>query len=64
LTFVWVDLVLPGSLRTTLPSVVTGQNHEVHFPSNVTPISISFNTGWGPLTLEVGPAPAREHAEV
>ena len=50
-------------LMASLPSVITGHNHEIHFPSNVTPISIRFDTDWGPLTLEVGLAPAREYAE-
>jgi chemotaxis protein CheX len=42
------------SLMVSLPNVVTGQGHEVHFPSNVTPICVRFSTDWGPLTLEVG----------
>ncbi|GAB4129018.1 chemotaxis protein CheX [Thermopirellula anaerolimosa] len=47
-------------LAVSLPNVVTGKGHEVHFPSNVTPICINFQTDWGPLTLEVGltPVPA------
>lgn len=45
-------------LSVSLPSVVTGENHEVHFPSNVTPLCIDFETEWGPLSLEVGLAPA------
>lgn len=44
-------------LAVSLPNVITGKDHEVHFPSNVTPICISFETEWGPLTLEVGLAP-------
>ncbi|NUQ62022.1 MAG: chemotaxis protein CheX [Pirellulales bacterium] len=47
-------------LQVSLPNVVTGHNHEIHFPSNVVPISISFETDWGPLTLEVGFAPVPE----
>ena len=41
-------------LMSSLPNVITGSGHEVHFPSDVTPVSISFDTDWGPLTLEVG----------
>jgi chemotaxis protein CheX len=41
-------------LSVSLPSVVTGSNHEIRFPSNVTPICIPYETPWGPLTLEVG----------
>ncbi len=44
-------------LMVSLPNVITGQDHEVHFPSNVTPLCIHFQTPWGPLTLEVGFAP-------
>ncbi|HOM17401.1 MAG TPA: chemotaxis protein CheX [Thermoguttaceae bacterium] len=44
-------------LSVSLPSIITGQDHEVRFPSNVTPICVPFETPWGPLTLEVGLAP-------
>jgi chemotaxis protein CheX len=47
-------------LAVSLPSVVTGHGHEIHFPSNVRPISIAFETDWGPLALEVGFAPVHE----
>lgn len=46
-------------LMVSLPSVITGRDHEVHFPSNVTPILIPFETSFGPLALEVGLAPVR-----
>ena len=49
-------------LAVSLPNVITGPSHEVHFPSEVTPISIAFETDWGPLSLEVGLAPVREPA--
>ena len=49
-------------LSVSLPNVITGMGHEVHFPSNVTPLSIAFDTDWGPLTLEVGLAPVVEPA--
>jgi len=51
-------------LMVSLPTVVTGKGHEVHFPSNVTPICVAFHTEWGDLTLEVGLAPVEEHAAV
>lgn len=41
-------------LKLGLPNVVTGAGHEVHFPTNVTPITIAFETDWGPLALEIG----------
>jgi chemotaxis protein CheX len=42
------------SLAVSLPNVITGRDHEIHFPSNVTPICIPFSSDWGPLALEVG----------
>jgi len=41
-------------LSISLPSVVTGQDHLLRFPSEVTPICVPFETDWGPLVLEVG----------
>ena len=50
-------------LQVTLPTVITGRDHDVRFPSDVTPICVSFDTDWGPMTLEVGLAPVREPVE-
>ncbi|MCS7237406.1 MAG: chemotaxis protein CheX [Thermoguttaceae bacterium] len=47
-------------LSVSLPNVVTGHQHMVHFPSTVTPISIPFETEHGPFTLEVALAPQEE----
>ncbi len=44
-------------LSVSLPSLITGTDHEIRFPSNVTPICVPFETEWGDLTLEVGLAP-------
>ena len=41
-------------LSVSLPNVITGKNHEVVFPSNSSPISVPFDTDFGPLNLEVG----------
>jgi chemotaxis protein CheX len=41
-------------LSISLPSVVTGQDHLLRFPSEVTPLCVPFDTDWGPLVLEVG----------
>lgn len=41
-------------LSISLPNVVTGRGHEIHFPLEVTPIRIPFDTDWGPLSVEVG----------
>lgn len=50
------------NLLVSLPNVITGPAHEVHFPSEVTPIGIAFETDWGPISLEVGLAPVPEPA--
>lgn len=49
-------------LSISLPSVITGDHHEVRFPSSVTPICIPFESDWGPLTVEVGLVPVPESA--
>ena len=41
-------------LMISLPNVITGNDHEIHFPSDVRPVSIPFDTDWGPITLTVG----------
>jgi chemotaxis protein CheX len=41
-------------LSVSLPNVVTGRDHDVRFPSNVTPLCVPFETAWGSLLLEVG----------
>ncbi len=51
-------------LRVSLPNVVTGEDHAIRFPSNVTPICVPFSTEWGDLVLEVGLAPVRQPAPV
>jgi chemotaxis protein CheX len=49
-------------LSISLPSVITGGRHKIRFPSNVTPISVPYETAWGPLLLEVGLEPCLEPA--
>jgi chemotaxis protein CheX len=51
-------------LMVSLPSVITGRDHDVHFPSNVTPICVPFETDWGGFMLEVGLATVREPVAV
>lgn len=41
-------------LSVGLPNVVTGEGHEVRFPSNTPPLCVAFQTDFGPLRLEVG----------
>jgi chemotaxis protein CheX len=50
-------------LQVSLPNVITGCDHEIHFPSNVVPLAISFDTEWGPFALEVGLAPVESLVE-
>jgi chemotaxis protein CheX len=42
------------NLSVSLPNVVTGEGHEVRFPSNNPPLCVAFETDLGPLFLEVG----------
>jgi len=51
-------------LGVSLPNVVTGGAHTIHFPKEVTPICVPFTTIWGPLVLEVGLAPVRQAVAV
>jgi chemotaxis protein CheX len=44
-------------MMVSLPSVITGRNHTIRFPSNIAPICVPFETEWGDLALEVGLAP-------
>ncbi len=41
-------------LRVSLPNVVTGDDHRLHFPSNVAPLCVPFNSPWGPVSIVVG----------
>ncbi len=41
-------------LSVSLPNVITGKDHNVRFPSAVTPLCVPFETVWGSLLLEVG----------
>ncbi|MEN1680930.1 MAG: chemotaxis protein CheX [Planctomycetota bacterium] len=45
-------------LAISLPNVVTGEGHEVRFPSGTAPLCVPFNTEHGPLRLEVGFEPS------
>jgi len=51
-------------LSVSLPSVITGQGHELRFPSDAKPIAVDFDTDFGPLRLEVGLEPIQEPASV
>lgn len=51
-------------LSVSLPTVVTGENHEVHFPSEAKALSVAFDTDFGPLYLVVGLEAARTPVSV
>ncbi len=51
-------------LSVSLPNVITGNGHEIRFPSDVTPLSVPFDTDFGPLRLVVGLETVSEHAAV
>jgi len=46
-------------LQLSLPSVITGENHEIRFPSKATPVCVPFDTDLGPLQLEIGIAASK-----
>lgn len=54
------------ALSVSLPTVITGKDHCIEFPSDVTPVCIPFHCEWGTVTVEVGlieqPAEARAAA--
>jgi chemotaxis protein CheX len=41
-------------LALGLPNVIIGNSHEVYFPGSVQPISVGFETPWGPMAIDVG----------
>jgi chemotaxis protein CheX len=47
-------------MSISLPNVFVGANTELHFPSDVHPITIPFETQWGPMRVDVGLATAPE----
>ena len=49
-------------LSVSLPNVITGDGHDIRFPSDAKPLAVAFNTDFGPLELVVGLEAAREPA--
>ncbi len=47
-------------LSVSLPNVITGGGHEIRFPSDAQPITVPFDTDFGPLLLVVGLMPVCE----
>lgn len=37
-----------------LPTVLCGQHHAIRFPARATPITLRFDSKWGPVAIEVG----------
>ncbi len=52
------------ALSVSLPNVVTGEGHEVRFPSATPPLCVPFESDYGPFRLEVGFEPAAVAAGV
>ena len=42
------------SLSLSLPNVISGEGAEIRFPEKSQPITIPFNSEFGPLAIEVG----------
>lgn len=38
----------------SIPNIITGKGHTVHYPSNVSPICISFDSEIGAFSIEAG----------
>lgn len=51
-------------LSVSLPNVITGEGHEIRFPSTTPPLVVPFKTDFGPMRLEVGFEPVPEMAAV
>lgn len=41
-------------LSLSIPNVVAGEDHVVHYPNEVVPMQITFDSDIGPFTVEVG----------
>ena len=41
-------------LSVSIPNIISGKGHTVHYPSNVKPICIVFESDIGPFAIEIG----------
>ncbi len=41
-------------MSVSLPNVITGDGHQIRFPSGASRIAVPFDTDFGPMNLEVG----------
>lgn len=48
------SLLAEYEMNLGLPSVITGKNHSISFPSNVQPITIPFSTDMGEVHIDAG----------
>ncbi len=44
-------------LSISIPTVISGDDHQVHYPSDVIPLCIVFESEIGPFAIEVGFSP-------
>lgn len=51
-------------LSVSLPNVVIGEDHSIRFPSDSRPISVPYDSDFGPLRLIVGLEAVREPTSV
>lgn len=42
------------NLSISIPNIISGEDHEVFYPSNVEPICLSYESEIGPFAIEVG----------
>lgn len=42
------------NLSLGLPNVVVGKAQQIYFPGDVSPITVGFQTPWGPMAIDVG----------
>ncbi|TWT64318.1 chemotaxis protein CheX [Rubinisphaera italica] len=42
------------SLSISIPNLISGKGHEVHYPTGVTPICLSFDSDMGSFCVEAG----------
>ncbi|HBN78853.1 MAG TPA: chemotaxis protein CheX [Planctomycetaceae bacterium] len=42
------------SLSISIPNLISGKGHEVHYPTDVTPICLSFESAMGGFCVEAG----------
>ncbi len=41
-------------MSVSLPNIITGEGHEISFPTNIQPLTVPFTSELGPLQLVVG----------